>query len=57
MAAPFEFSEVQAEYILDMPLSPTRLARIDLETELGDKRTDIAELTPILEVTRRGCAK
>ncbi len=33
MAAPFEFSEIQAEHILDMTLGRlTRLARIDLET-------------------------
>jgi DNA gyrase subunit A len=49
MAAPFEFSEVQAEYILEMPLGRlTRLARIDLETELGEKREQIAELESIL---------
>jgi DNA gyrase subunit A len=49
MAEPFEFSEVQAEYILEMPLGRlTRLARIDLETELGEKRAQIAELEAIL---------
>ncbi len=60
MAAPFEFSEVQAEYILDMPLSRlTRLARIDLETELGQLRESIAELTSILAdpVKLRGVIK
>ncbi|MFP5486787.1 MAG: DNA gyrase subunit A, partial [Acidimicrobiia bacterium] len=49
MAEPFEFSEVQAEYILDMPLGRlTRLARIELERELGEKRELIAELESIL---------
>ena len=49
MAEPFEFSEVQAEYILDMPLGRlTRLARIDLDTELEDLRERIAELEAIL---------
>jgi len=49
MAAPFEFSEVQAEHILDMPLGRlTRLARIDLETEITDLRAEIADLESIL---------
>jgi DNA gyrase subunit A len=49
MAAPFEFSQIQAEYILDMPLGRlTRLARIDLDTELGDLHTTIGELESIL---------
>jgi len=49
MAAPFEFSEVQAEHILDMPLSRlTRLARIDLEQRLADLRQTMAELEAIL---------
>ena len=49
MAEPFEFSEVQAEYILDMPLGRlTRLARIEIEQELDDKREQIAELEQIL---------
>lgn len=49
MAAPFEFSQIQAEYILDMPLGRlTRLARIDLDTELEGLRSDIAELESIL---------
>jgi DNA gyrase subunit A len=48
-AAPFEFSEVQAEHILDMPLSRlTRLARADLEGELAELRERIAELESIL---------
>jgi DNA gyrase subunit A len=49
MAAPFEFSEVQAVDILDMQLRQlTRLSRIDLETELGEVRERIAELEAIL---------
>jgi DNA gyrase subunit A len=49
MAAPFEFSEIQALDILEMRLSQlTRLSRIDLETELGEKRELISELEAIL---------
>ncbi len=49
MAAPFEFSEVQAEHILDMPLGRlTRLARIDLESEIEELTGEIAELEAIL---------
>jgi DNA gyrase subunit A len=49
MAAPFSFSEEQATHILDMRLGQlTRLARIDLETELSEKRAEIAELEAIL---------
>ena len=49
MAEPFEFSEIQANYILDMPLGRlTRLARIDLETELEQRREIIAALEAIL---------
>ena len=49
MAEPFEFSEVQAEHILDMTLGRlTRLARIDLDTELADLRATIADLELIL---------
>ncbi|MGA1073837.1 MAG: DNA gyrase subunit A [Ilumatobacteraceae bacterium] len=49
MAEPFEFSEVQAEYILDMPLGRlTRLARIELDRELEEKRELITELESIL---------
>ena len=45
MSAPFEFSEVQAEYILDMQLSQlTRLGRARLEEELAKLRETIAEL-------------
>jgi DNA gyrase subunit A len=49
MAAPFEFSEVQAEHILDMQLSRlTRLGRSDLEGEMTKLRAEIAELEAIL---------
>ncbi len=49
MAEPFEFSDVQAEHILDMPLGRlTRLARIDLETQIANLRGEIAELEAIL---------
>jgi len=49
MAAPFEFSEVQAEHILDMQLSRlTRLGRANLEEELAQLRETIAELEDIL---------
>jgi DNA gyrase subunit A len=50
MAPPFEFSEVQANHILEMPLGRlTRLARIDLETLIADLRTEISALQLILE--------
>jgi DNA gyrase subunit A len=49
MAEPFEFSEKQAEHILDMPLGRlTRLARIDLEKEIEELRQTISELEAIL---------
>ncbi|MGZ4728497.1 MAG: DNA gyrase subunit A [Acidimicrobiales bacterium] len=49
MAAPFEFSELQAEHILDMQLSSlTRLGRSRLEEELAKLRETIAELEAIL---------
>ena len=49
MAAPFEFSEVQAEHILDMQLSRlTRLGRANLEEELAALLATIAELEAIL---------
>ncbi len=49
MVEPFEFTEVQAVDILDMQLRQlTRLSRIDLETELEDVRTTIADLEAIL---------
>ena len=49
MAEPFSFSELQAQYILDMQLRRlTRLARIDLETELAGLQETITELERIL---------
>jgi DNA gyrase subunit A len=49
MAAPFEFSEVQAQYILDMTLSKlTRLGRANLEEEMEQLRATIDELELIL---------
>jgi len=49
VAAPFEFSEVQAEHILDMQLSRlTRLGRADLEEEMAKLRETIGELEAIL---------
>jgi DNA gyrase subunit A len=49
MAEPFEFSEEQANHILNMQLGQlTRLARVDLETELDDLQGRIAELEAIL---------
>ncbi|HEX2064398.1 MAG TPA: DNA gyrase subunit A, partial [Acidimicrobiales bacterium] len=49
MAAPFGFSEVQANHILDMTLARlTRLGRSELEEELAKLRETIAELEAIL---------
>jgi DNA gyrase subunit A len=49
MAAPFEFSEEQAEHILDMTLARlTRLGRSQLEEEMAKLRETIAELEAIL---------
>ena len=49
MAEPFEFSEVQAEHILDMQLSRlTRLGKSDLESEMAKLRETIADLEAIL---------
>ena len=49
MAKPFEFSEIQANHILDMPLSRlTRLGRADLDAEMAKLREEIAELEKIL---------
>jgi DNA gyrase subunit A len=46
---PFEFSDIQAEHILDMPLSRlTRLGKTQLEEELEQLRATIAELEAIL---------
>jgi DNA gyrase subunit A len=49
MAVPFEFSETQAEHILQMQLGRlTRLARVDLETEMAELNETITELESIL---------
>ena len=49
MAEPFEFSEAQANHILDMALSRlTRLGRSQLESEAAEKRSLIAELEALL---------
>jgi DNA gyrase subunit A len=49
MAEPFEFSQEQADFILEMRLGQlTRLARIDLEKELEELRQRIADLEEIL---------
>jgi DNA gyrase subunit A len=49
MAEPFEFSEIQANHILDMRLSAlTRLGRADLEEEMAKLRETIADLQAIL---------
>ncbi len=49
MVEPFEFSERQAEHILDMQLSRlTRLGRARLEEELAELQERIAELEAIL---------
>src|SRR5580698_10106896 len=46
----FELTEIQAQYILDTPLRRlTRYDRLELEREQETLRTEIAELTAILE--------
>ncbi|MHB1487625.1 MAG: DNA gyrase subunit A [Acidimicrobiales bacterium] len=48
-AAPFEFSEIQAEHILDMTLGRlTRLGRTEMEEEMAKLAATIAELEAIL---------
>jgi DNA gyrase subunit A len=57
IAEPFEFSETQADHILNLQLGQlTRLARVDLETELEDLGNTIRELEAILadEAVLRG---
>jgi DNA gyrase subunit A len=50
----FDLSDVQATYILEMPLRRlTRFSRLELETERDELRTRIAELTEILDDDRR----
>ena len=54
MATPFEFSEVQANDILDMQLRQlTRLSRVDLQTELDETRLRIIDLQEILDSPER----
>ena len=49
MAGPFEFSEIQANHILDMALARlTRLGVTNLEAEAAEKRALIAELEALL---------
>src|SRR5439155_397554 len=49
MAEPYEFSEVQAQDILEMRLAQlTRLSRIDIEREVLEVRASIVELEAIL---------
>jgi DNA gyrase subunit A len=49
MSAPFDFSEEQANHILDMTLGRlTRLGRTELEEEMNKLRETIAELQSIL---------
>ncbi|MEO7572371.1 MAG: DNA gyrase subunit A, partial [Acidimicrobiales bacterium] len=49
MSAPFEFSDVQAEHILDMPLGRlTRLARVDLEQRIAELGVAISGFEAIL---------
>ncbi|MBV9383725.1 MAG: DNA topoisomerase 4 subunit A [Streptosporangiaceae bacterium] len=50
----FDLSEIQAQYILDTPLRRlTRYDRLELEREQETLRTEIAELTEILESDTR----
>ncbi len=54
MAAPYEFSELQANDILDMQLRQlTRLSRVDLAAELDDVRANIVDLQEILDSPER----
>ncbi|MGI9608562.1 MAG: DNA gyrase/topoisomerase IV subunit A, partial [Acidimicrobiales bacterium] len=49
MAEPLEFSEIQANHILDMPLGRlTRLGRSELDKEMAELRAAITELESIL---------
>jgi DNA gyrase subunit A len=54
MAAPYEFSEIQANDILDMQLRQlTRLSRLDLQSELDETRAKIIDLQEILDSPER----
>ncbi len=51
MAAPFEFTELQANDILEMRLGQlTRLSRIDIETEIASLKVSINEPQGILNI-------
>ncbi len=50
----FDLSEVQASYILEMPLRRlTRFSRLELETERDELTARIAELTAVLDDDKR----
>ena len=50
----FDLSEIQATYILEMPLRRlTKFSRLELETERDELRARIAELTEILDDDKR----
>jgi len=54
MAEPYEFTEVQANDILDMQLRQlTRLSRLDLQSELDETRANIVDLQEILDSPER----
>ena len=54
MSAPYEFSEIQANDILDMQLRQlTRLSRLDLQNELDETRANIIDLQEILDSPER----
>ena len=54
MSAPYEFSEIQANDILDMQLRQlTRLSRLDLQNELDETRANIIDLQEILDNPER----
>jgi DNA gyrase subunit A len=60
MATPFQFTEIQANHILDMTLSRlTRLGRAEYEKEMAELRETITELESILAdpVKLRGVIK
>jgi DNA gyrase subunit A len=54
MAKPHRFSEIQANYILDMPLARlTRLGRKELQEEMKELQATIKELEAILRSDRK----
>ena len=57
MAAPFSFSEEQANHILDMTLGRlTRLGRTELEEEMAELRADDRRAARRSWPTRPSCA-